>query len=336
MNTTPHLDHLKLKKDYNHPAIVFSVVQAAGDANTVFIGTSEFKVQSANVSEEKLKWADHAKHESYVTSLAHTGQHVISGGYDGQLIWWNTAANKASHTVAAHAKWIRQIVLSPDGKLLASVADDMLLKLWDAESGKLVRTCKGHAEKTPHHFVSMLYAVCFSPDGQFVATADKTAHLIVWEVATGKIIAQMHAPVLYTWDKVQRLHSIGGARSVAFSPDGKTLAVGGMGKVGNIDHLEGKARLELFDWANAKNTTAVQSDKFSGLINHLAWAPDGTWLICSGGANEGFVLVYDTATQKFIKQEKAPAHIHSAWHNSDFTTFYCAGHHKLMHYSLVE
>ena len=32
------------------------------------------------------------------------------------------------------------------------------------------------------------------------------------------------------------------------------LAVGGIGKIGNIDHLEGKARVEVFDWQKGERT----------------------------------------------------------------------------------
>ena len=131
---------------------------------------------------------------------------------------------------------------------------------------------RGHAEKTPHGFGSMLYAATFSADGKHLATADKIGKAMVWEVATGKKIAEVEAPIMYTWDQVQRLHSIGGIRSLAFSPDGKTLAVGGTGKIGNIDHLEAKARIELFDWATQKRLVEYVSDK-QGLVNHLEYRP---------------------------------------------------------------
>src|SRR5438552_257273 len=86
---------------------------------------------------------------------------------------------------------------------------------------------------------SKVYAVAFSADGYRLATGDKVGHVVVWDVESGKQLTTCEAPGMYTWDPVQRLHSIGGIRSLAFSPDGTRLAVGGMGKVGNIDHLEG-------------------------------------------------------------------------------------------------
>src|SRR6185295_18275697 len=102
--------------------------------------------------------------------VALAGTTLVSGSYDGKLIWWDTAANKQIRTTDAHAKWIRKVIASPDGTLVASVADDMVCKLWDAASGKLVRELRGHKEMTPHHFTSMLYAVAFSADGKHLAT----------------------------------------------------------------------------------------------------------------------------------------------------------------------
>src|SRR5205823_7888371 len=216
---------------------------------------------------------------SYVTGVALAGKTLVSGGYDGKLMWWDTESNKAIRTVDAHAKWIRKVIASPDGTLVASVADDMACKLWDAATGKLVKELRGHKEKTPHNFTSMLYAVAFSADGKLLATGDKVGHVVVWDVEGGRELTAVEAPVMYTWDPVQRLHSIGGVRSLAFSPDGRLLAVGGMGKVNNIDHLEGNARVEVFDWKQGKRTHEFPGGKFRGLVQQLVFHPQGDWLL---------------------------------------------------------
>ena len=331
---SPNPDSLKLVKEFGRPSIPFGVARVPGSGR-VFFGSADFKVCEADVTAAKFETKDLYSHESYVTTVALAGTTLVSGGYDGKLTWFDTAKNEKVRTTDAHAKWIRRAVASPDGAVVASVADDMVCKLWDAETGKMICELKGHEAKTPTHFNSMLHAVAFSADGKLLATGDKVGHIVVWETETGKPLATLEAPAMYTWDKAQRLHSIGGVRSLAFSPDGGQVAVGGMGKVGNIDHLEGKARIEVFDWKSAgKPLVELQSDKFSGLVNQLRFAPDGAWLLGAGGAGEGFFLFVDVANKKMIKQEKTTAHIHDVVLNEQADTITVAAHNKLAVYGL--
>jgi len=94
------------------------------------------------------------------------------------------------------------IVFSPDGKLLASIQGD-LVRLWDPATGKVVRTIdKG------------IVSIAFSPDGTHLAgTQPKDGSVAFVDVETGKVeqSVKMDEP----------------PSAVAFSPDGKTLAVGG-------------------------------------------------------------------------------------------------------------
>jgi len=222
-------DKLKLVKDIPHKAITFAIARVP-DSPRVFLGCSDFKVYEADVMAAKFEPKELYAHDSYVTGVALAGKTLVSGSYDEKLSWFDTESNKTIRSHEAHAKWIRRVVASRDGKTIASVADDMVCRLWNAADGKLVHELRGHAEKTPHGFGSMLYAAAFSADGKHLATGDKVGKVRVWEVATGKTVAELEAPVMYTWDPVQRLHSIGGIRSLAFSADGKTLAVGGPGR----------------------------------------------------------------------------------------------------------
>src|SRR6478735_6173400 len=278
-------EKLKLAKDVGLKAIAFAVARVP-ESMRVYLGGSDFKVYEADLAAAKVEPKELYGHESYVTGVALAGKTLVSGGYDGRLTWYDTEAKKVLRSETAHAKWIRRVIASPDGKLVASVADDMVCRLWNAGDGKQVHELRGHAEKTPNGFGSMLYAAAFTADGKHLATGDKVGKIKVWEVASGKPVAEMEAPVMYTWDPVQRLHSIGGIRSLAFSPDGKTLAVGGTGKIGNIDHLEAKARIELFDWSTQKRSIEYVSDKSQGLVNALRFTPDGSCLLAAGGANE--------------------------------------------------
>ncbi len=321
-------DKLKVVRQVSRRDALFAIARVPGTGRA-FLGSSDFRVYDADLSQDKPAFKEVGKHDSYVTSVALAGKAVVSGGYDGRLIWWDSDKHTQIRSVEAHKKWVRGVVAAPDGKTVASVADDMVCRLWDAAGGKLLRELRGHREKTPHHFPSMLYVAAFSPDGKHLATGDKVGHVVVWEVATGKEVATVEAPVMYTWDPVQRVHSIGGIRSLAFSPDGALLAVGGMGKVGNIDHLEGKARVEVFDWRKGRRTHEFPDNKFNGLVEHLEFHPKGDWLLCAGGAHDGFLFFLDLKTKKILKQEKVPTHVHDVALDEACETVYAVGHGRV-------
>jgi WD40 repeat protein len=326
-------EKIKAVRDVSGRGVLMSIARMP-NSSRLFVGCSDFKVYDLDLAQAKPEPKELGSHASYVTGIALAGPTVVSGSYDGRLIWWDADKRTQVRAVEAHRKWIRRVRAAPDGRVIASVADDMVCRLWDGASGKLLRELQGHQEKTPHHFPSMLYACAFSPDGRLVATGDKVGHVVVWEVATGKSLATLEAPVMYTWDPVQRRHSIGGIRSLAFSPDGKLLAVGGMGKVGNIDHLEGKARVEVFDWEKGQRTHEFPGDKFNGLVEHLVFHPQGDWLLGAGGAGDGFLMFFDLKAKKVLRQEKAAMHVHDVALNEPADTIYAAGHGKLVVFEL--
>ena len=180
----------------------------------------------------------------------------------------------------------------------------------------------------------LLHACAISADGKFVATGDKVGRIIVWDSHSGSKVTEMEAPAMYTWDPVQRRHSIGGIRSLAFAPDGKLLAVGGMGKVGNIDHLEGNARVEVFDWQAGKRTNEFPGDKFKGLVERLEFHPSGDWLLGAGGAGDGFLMFFDLKEKKAVRQEKVAMHVHGATLNEAGDTVYAAGNGKIVTFEM--
>ncbi|MCZ2343698.1 MAG: hypothetical protein LC104_18170 [Bacteroidales bacterium] len=329
----PNPEKLKLVKDFGYPMPVFDVAPVP-QSTRCFFGAADFQVSEVDLAATKWEPRKLYAHGSYVTTVTLAGSALISGGYDGQLIWWDTAKNQMIRSVEAHQKWIRKAVTSPDGRYVASVADDMVCRVWDAVSGKPVHELKGHAPQTPQHFGSMLYAVTYSADGKYLATGDKVGHIVIWDATTGKSVTTLEAPVMYTWDPKARLHSIGGIRSLAFSPDGKRLAVGGMGKVGNIDHLEGKARVELFDWQSGQTIAQQEHDGQKGLVNRLAFAPDGSWLAAAGGGTQGFFYFLNSDAKKILKDEKAPMHVHEFSLSPSGEEFVLVGHNRIAQYKL--
>ena len=101
---------------------------------------------------------------------------------------------------------ISRIAYSPDGKLLAA-AGSVGVWLYDAES----MTEKGLLESAPDH----LYSLAFSPDGKTLATGSAYKAVQLWNVQDRR--------------KIEVLTDFWGRASpIAFSPNGKHLAVAEM------------------------------------------------------------------------------------------------------------
>jgi WD40 repeat protein len=324
---------LKLLREHGRKEIFLSLARVP-NSSRVLCGASDGKVYDCDALAEKPEFKELEGHGPFVTGVAVAGDTAISGGYDCKLIWRKLDGGEIVKSVEnAHARWIRKLAVSSDGQRIASVADDMVCRIWDPQGG-LIHELRGHDEKTPNHFPSMLYTCAFSSDGQRLATADKTGRICIWDVSGGGKLAQLDAPGFYTWDPKQRIHSIGGTRAVAFSPDGKTLVAGGIGTIGNIDHLDGPSRVEVFDLDGGKSTHVFEGDA-KGLVEHLVFHPEGKWLVALGGDNGGLIQFYDLAEKKVFKSDKAPMHVHAAALSEDGKQLFAAGHSKVVAWEIA-
>ncbi len=331
---TANPDQLKTKLNISAPGMLFCLAEDRASGK-VYCGSTDARLYAFDLAEDKPVGKPLEGHASYITGVAVAEQHIVSGGYDCTLVWWDRESNEKAHVESeAHGRWIRGVAASPDGKLVASVGDDMVCRLWDAATQKQVRKLEGHELQTPNHYPSMLYACAFSSDGKLLATGDRVGHVVIWEVESGRSLTTLEAPVMYTWDPSARRHSIGGIRSLAFSRDNKFLAVGGMGKVGNIDHLGGASRVEVFDWQASKQVHEFSNEKLKGLVEALAFGPDGAWLLAAGGDHGGFLQAFDLKTGKQIKEEKAPMHVHAVSLAEDGETLITVGNGRLVTWEL--
>jgi WD40 repeat protein len=307
--------------------ILFAVARVPG-SDTLVVASSDGKVHEVNAGENAPADRELANHGRYVTSVRLAGGMAISGGYDGRLIWWDRERRRVVRTVEAHGRWIRSIAVSPDGTKIASVADDMVCRIWNAATGERLHELRGHAERTPTGFTMMLYNCVFSADGRHLATGDRIGHVKIWEVTTGRELAAVDAPLLYTWDGTQRIRSIGGVRGLAFSPDGTHLAVGGVGQINNVDALQGPSRVEVFNWSRRERVLEFTGQQ--GIVNRLAYHPQGDWLCAIGGAGNGLIMFYDTARRTMIHQANVAMHVHDMAFDDDRTTLYAVGHSKMV------
>ena len=264
-------------------------------------------------------------HDNYVASLVLRDGILISGGYDRKLALFDLKAGKRVRAISAHDGWVRKLVLTPDGKQVVSIGDDMLVKVWD-QNGKLVAALSGHARQTPEGYLSALYALAVSPDGKHLASGDRAGFIHIWNLETLKATNTFRAADLYTFDPQKRARAIGGVRGLAFSPDGSKLAVSGIGAVSNVDGFVGPCRIELWDWHKGEKLSFGQ-DKHQAILNQVAFGPRASWLIGAGGGDGGGALCFwDSAGTAAPHVAKPKGHLQSFVLNDAGTHLYAAGH----------
>ena len=80
----------------------------------------------------------------------------MSGGCDGKLVWWETAAKepKPVRSIDAHQGWVRTLAVNAAGTIVATGGNDNMVRLWNLADGKLIRELPGHER----HVYSVLFS----------------------------------------------------------------------------------------------------------------------------------------------------------------------------------
>jgi WD40 repeat protein len=82
-----------------------------------------------------------------------------------------------------HTNTLRSAAFSPDGKWLATVSDDRLLKVWRLPDGVEAYSIVAHP--------GAVNSVAFSPDGRTLATAGQGEAVKLWHVETGQPLGKL-------------------------------------------------------------------------------------------------------------------------------------------------
>lgn len=166
------------------------------------------------------------------------------------------------NTLEGHRYRVRSISFSPDGKTIASVDDDNVIKLWQ-QDGTLIKTIKGHSR--------LIIDVSFSRDDKMFATASFDGTIKLWNLD-----GTLHKTLLG--------HSEGVSR-VIFSKDQQTL-------VSASD--DASIKFWSLDGRLLKTTQSGQLN-----VLDISFSPDNKTLASSGA--DGTVKLWDSANGRLIK-----------------------------------
>ena len=291
-------------------------VAFAADGRTVASASLDRTVRLWNLGARKI-----APRASWNGELACVGPVVISPdgktlaaaevAHDstGRIVLWDRTTGRPRATLQGHERGVAALAFAPDGKTLASSSADLTVRLWDVANG----TARSEFATT-----EAVARLAFSPDGRTMALAGEDRTLILRDVAGGSErlrVEGFRGPICgiaYSPDG-QRIATVGGrnnrnspasevklfdantlellldlaghagaARSVAFAPDGTTLATGGM-----------DATVRLWDVASGQPRLVLGG--FPDCIRALEFAPDGRTLAVAG-RGDGVVALLDAGS----------------------------------------
>jgi WD40 repeat protein len=253
-------------------------------------------------------------HTNAVVSVAFSqdGKTLASGSLDNTIKLWDVASRRALSTLKGHHDWVQGVTFSPDGTTLATASDDTTVRLWDTADGREIATLAGHKDK--------VLCVAFSPDGRTLASGGSDNTIKLWDVVTrrerttlkghngavrrvafssdGRTLASASVDgTVKLWDPtmerdaplLRQKHWIG---AITFSPDGKTLAVGGQAMVRGRDVWP----VQLWEVATHRRIASLWGHQ--SFVRVVGFSPDGSLLASS--SMDRTVRLWDMATKREI------------------------------------
>jgi len=248
-------------------------------------------------------------HHAWVEAVAlrSEGELLFSGDSWGQLCCWsNYAAEQPEKKWVheqAHDGWIRDLSLSPDGKLIASCGSDRIVRVWSANDGAKQHELAGYGQD--------ILRVRFLPDSTLL-TGDDRGIVKQWKL-DGSLIRQFDASALYA---LSRLQDVGGVHALAIDREGKLLAAAGTAPKGG-GTVTGIPTVLIFDVATGEQKHKLElGNPNDCYVADLRFHDEGFLSVVTYGTPGSGQLLYIVPEEgKPFFTYKQAQNIHSlSWH----------------------
>jgi len=176
---------------------------------------------------------------------------------------WEVRGTYASDI--SHKDPVFSVSLSPDGGILASGGRDKTIKLWEVNTGKLLKTLEGHTWT--------IFSISFSPDGKILASGSADTSIKLWKVSS----EDLPKTLVGHQDWVS---------SVSFSPDGRILASGSRDKTIKLWHVFSGSLLKTLEGHGAQ-------------VLSVSFSPDGG--ILASGSADHTVKLWEVESGRLLK-----------------------------------
>ena len=248
-----------------------TAVAVSPDGKRIGSGETDGTLRFWEANTLRLIRASPEHHRNMVTSLAFSpdSTRLVSASTDGTLRLWDAGSGAViGEPLEGHKGPVLTVAWSPDGSRIASGGHalvrrqsvDHVVRIWDAQSGRLLAELEGHK--------GLISSVAFNRDGRLVsAGADGTIR--IWDLATNRLSREIRGA------------ASAGAGHLATSPDGSVLLMSDGGDLRLWDAVSGQPIGKLLEGHDQGVASA-------------AFSPDGSRIV--SGSLDGTLRLWDAAT----------------------------------------
>jgi WD40 repeat protein len=243
---------------------IFKNMVFSGDARKVLVDSDENMARLLDASSGELLAVFKGRdHPLSAISISSDGQRVVTGDLGGRLQFGELVQEPKGGEWGNKQQRITWVDLSRDGRLVASVAETNMVKIWDYSTGREMAPLQAKE--------SVFTAAAFFPNNSGLLTATKDGAIHVWDLRARVMTAKLtgHA---------------GPITAIAFSPDGAKLATGSDDRT-----------VRLWDLAAWRELVSIKGHGSS--ISAISWSSDGKRL--ATGSADRWVKLWDV--EKMIK-----------------------------------